>query len=54
VAFDDERHTSFHAAPCDGWNELLAGMVADGLMKELGDGLHQACDDVVVLNDLAR
>jgi hypothetical protein len=51
VTFDDERHTSFHPAPCDGWKELLAGMVAEGLMKELGDGLHQAAEGVLVLND---
>jgi len=51
VTFDDHRHTSFHPSPvCDGWKELLAGMVAEGLMKQLGDGLHQACDDVIVLN----
>jgi hypothetical protein len=55
VVFDDERHTSFHPAPvCDGWKELLAGMVAEGLMKQLGDGLHQACDDVIVVNDDGR
>jgi hypothetical protein len=47
VLFDDARQVAAHEAPpCAGWSELLARMVAAGLMGELSPELHEVPDDL--------